>query len=99
MRTSLLILCLPAILYAAATATDSLHRDNPRSPFGSILRLLCFEDVIVDTNYKEFDETRIKTMIRQSNRSREMFYGATKGTARKASVRHNKPSIPLTDRE
>ena len=44
--------------------------------------------VTVDTNYKEFDETRIRTMIRQSNRSREVFYGATKGTARKASVPH-----------
>ena len=42
--------------------------------------------VTVDTNYREFDESRIKTMIRQSNRTREEFYGATKGTARKASV-------------
>jgi len=46
--------------------------------------------VTVDTGYREFDETRIKTMIRRSNRTREVFYGATKGTARKASVRHMK---------
>ena len=42
--------------------------------------------VTVDTNYREFDESRIKTMIRQSNRTREEFYGSTRGTARKASV-------------
>ena len=46
--------------------------------------------VTVDTGYREFDETRIKTMIRQSNRPREMFYGATKGTARKAFVQRPK---------
>jgi predicted RNA binding protein YcfA (HicA-like mRNA interferase family) len=54
--------------------------------------------VTVDTNYREFDETRIKTMIRQSNRTREVFYGATKGTARKASVPHTKLA-PTTDSE
>jgi predicted RNA binding protein YcfA (HicA-like mRNA interferase family) len=42
--------------------------------------------VTVDMGYRDFDESRIKTMIRQSNRTREQFYGATKGTARKASV-------------
>jgi predicted RNA binding protein YcfA (HicA-like mRNA interferase family) len=46
--------------------------------------------VTVDTGYREFDESRIKTMIRQSNRTREKFYGATKGTARKASVQFAK---------
>ena len=54
--------------------------------------------VTVDTNYREFDEKRIKTMIRQSNRTREMFYGATKGTARKASVEFIKLK-PSTDPE
>ena len=52
--------------------------------------------VTVDTNYREFDESRIKTMIRQSNRTRDEFYGATKGTARKASVQFLKPA-PTTD--
>jgi hypothetical protein len=42
--------------------------------------------VTVDMAYSEFDDDLIKSMIRQSNRSREMFYGATKRTARKASV-------------
>lgn len=42
--------------------------------------------VTVDTGYSEFDESLIKGMIRQSNRSRELFYGATKRTAAKASV-------------
>jgi predicted RNA binding protein YcfA (HicA-like mRNA interferase family) len=54
--------------------------------------------VTLDTNYREFDETRIKTMIRQSKRTREVFYGATKGTARKASVPHVKLT-PTTDPE
>jgi predicted RNA binding protein YcfA (HicA-like mRNA interferase family) len=52
--------------------------------------------VTVDTGYREFDESRIKTMIRQSNRTRELFYGATKGTARKASVQFAKPA-PSTE--
>ena len=46
--------------------------------------------VTVDTGYREFDESRIKSMIRQSNRTCEMFYGATKSTARKASVQYAK---------
>jgi predicted RNA binding protein YcfA (HicA-like mRNA interferase family) len=48
--------------------------------------------VTVDMAYAEFDDGLIKSMIRQSNRSREMFYGATKRTARKASV----PFLKLT---
>ena len=52
--------------------------------------------VTVDTNYREFDESRIKTMIRHSNRPREVFYGATKGTARKAAVKFMKLT-PSTD--
>jgi predicted RNA binding protein YcfA (HicA-like mRNA interferase family) len=42
--------------------------------------------VTVDMGYSEFDENRMKTMIRQSNRSREIFYGATKRSAKKAAV-------------
>jgi predicted RNA binding protein YcfA (HicA-like mRNA interferase family) len=48
--------------------------------------------VTVDTAYSEFDEQLIKSMIRQSNRTREVFYGATKRSARKASVRFMKLS-------
>jgi len=42
--------------------------------------------VTVDTAHAEFDDDLVKSMIRQSNRSREEFYGATKRTARKAAV-------------
>lgn len=42
--------------------------------------------VTVDTGYPEFDDALLKSMIRQSNRTREEFYGATKKTARKAAV-------------
>lgn len=54
--------------------------------------------VTVDTNYKEFDESRIKNMIRQSNRTREDFYAATKSTARKASLSFSNP-IPSSEIE
>lgn len=42
--------------------------------------------VTVDMACKEFDDYLMKSMIRQSNRTREQFYGATKRSARKASV-------------
>jgi predicted RNA binding protein YcfA (HicA-like mRNA interferase family) len=42
--------------------------------------------VTVDTGEKEFDDFLIKSMIRQSGLTREEFYGATKRTARRASV-------------
>jgi predicted RNA binding protein YcfA (HicA-like mRNA interferase family) len=42
--------------------------------------------VTVDVGYPNFDDKRIKNMIRQSNRSREEFYGATKRTAQRAAV-------------
>ena len=42
--------------------------------------------VTVDIAEREFDEFLIKSMISQSGRTREEFYGATKKTARKASV-------------
>jgi predicted RNA binding protein YcfA (HicA-like mRNA interferase family) len=48
--------------------------------------------VTVDVARSEFDDGLIKSMILQSNRSREIFYGATKRTARKASV----PFLKLT---
>jgi len=48
--------------------------------------------VTVDMAYPEFDDSLIKSMVLQSNRSREIFYGATKRTARKASVQFLKPT-------
>lgn len=48
--------------------------------------------VTVDVAYSQFDEFLMKSMIRQSNRSREEFYGATKRSAQKASVRYVKIS-------
>jgi predicted RNA binding protein YcfA (HicA-like mRNA interferase family) len=75
--------------------TESSHEQYECAAGGGYPRSI----VTLDTNYRDFDETRIKTMIRQSNRSREMFYGATKGTARKASVPHLKLITPTTDPE
>src|SRR5207302_1399202 len=42
--------------------------------------------VTVDMQYREFDDQMMQNMIRQSNRTRQEFYGATKRSARKASV-------------
>jgi len=42
--------------------------------------------VTVDMHYKDFDADLMRNMIRQSNLTRDEFYGATKRTARKASV-------------
>jgi predicted RNA binding protein YcfA (HicA-like mRNA interferase family) len=39
--------------------------------------------VTIDLHVREFDEDLIKSMIRQSGRSREEFYGATKRTAKR----------------
>jgi predicted RNA binding protein YcfA (HicA-like mRNA interferase family) len=39
--------------------------------------------VTVDTSVDEFREDLMKSMIRQSGRSREEFYGATKRTRKK----------------
>jgi predicted RNA binding protein YcfA (HicA-like mRNA interferase family) len=47
--------------------------------------------VTVDMHHKEFDDQMMRNMIRQSNRTREEFYGATKYSARKASVPFVKP--------
>jgi predicted RNA binding protein YcfA (HicA-like mRNA interferase family) len=42
--------------------------------------------VTVDIGIKEFGEFLLASMIRQSNFSRDEFYGATKKTARRAGV-------------
>ena len=42
--------------------------------------------VSVDVHYKEFDDKLMHSMVRQSGFSRTEFYGATKHTARRASV-------------
>jgi len=67
---------------------DGSHAQYERAASGEYPRSI----VTVDVAYPEFDDALIKSMIRQSNRSREMFYGATKRTARKASV----PFLKLT---
>lgn len=46
--------------------------------------------VTVDVHYKVFDVDLMKSMIRQSGFSANEFYGATKGSARKASVPYAK---------
>jgi predicted RNA binding protein YcfA (HicA-like mRNA interferase family) len=46
--------------------------------------------VTLDEAEREFDAYLIKSMIEQSNRSRDEFYGATKKTAKRASVPHLK---------
>jgi len=51
--------------------------------------------VTVDTGYSDFDSSLVKTMMRQSNRTREEFFGADKVTAKKASVKYLKQSMPL----
>ncbi|MGO4885024.1 MAG: type II toxin-antitoxin system HicA family toxin [Bryobacteraceae bacterium] len=52
--------------------------------------------VTVDMAYPEFGDDLIKSMIRQPNRSRDVFYGATKRTARKASVPLVRPTKPTS---
>ena len=44
----------------------------------------------IDEAEREFDDYLIKSMIRQSKRTREEFYGATKRTAKRAAVPHIK---------
>jgi predicted RNA binding protein YcfA (HicA-like mRNA interferase family) len=48
--------------------------------------------VTVDTHYKEFDDDLMHSMVRQSLFDRKAFYGATKETARRASVPFLSPS-------
>jgi predicted RNA binding protein YcfA (HicA-like mRNA interferase family) len=42
--------------------------------------------VTVDTHYKEFSDDLMHSMVRQSSFGPKEFYGATKHTARRASV-------------
>jgi predicted RNA binding protein YcfA (HicA-like mRNA interferase family) len=56
--------------------------------------------VTVDEGYREINDPKlIQSMIRQSGFSREEFYGATKRTAKKASVRHFVIGVPGTELE
>jgi predicted RNA binding protein YcfA (HicA-like mRNA interferase family) len=48
--------------------------------------------VTVDTHYKEFSGDLMHTMVRQSNFGPQEFYGATKHTARRASVAFLSPA-------
>ena len=47
--------------------------------------------VTVDVVVKEFGDDLMQSMIRQSNFSRDEFYAATKGTARKANMKFSIP--------
>lgn len=42
--------------------------------------------VSVDTHYKEFDDSLMHLIVRESGFDRKQFYGATKHTARRACV-------------
>ena len=50
--------------------------------------------VTVDMHGGDFDDFLMKSMIRQSNRTVEQFYGATKRSALRASVPFLKVSAP-----
>jgi predicted RNA binding protein YcfA (HicA-like mRNA interferase family) len=49
--------------------------------------------VTVDMQKQDFDDYLMKSMIRQSKRTVEEFYGATKRSARKASVPYLKVGV------
>lgn len=49
--------------------------------------------VSVDIHYKDFDDKLIRSMVRQSEFTRQEFYGATKHTARRASVAFFTPEM------
>jgi predicted RNA binding protein YcfA (HicA-like mRNA interferase family) len=61
---------------------DGSHAQWERLPDGRRTRSI----VTVDVSRSEFCEDLMKSMIRQSNLTREEFYSATKRTARKANV-------------
>lgn len=63
--------------------THGSHSHYERAAMGKFPRSV----VTVDDHYPECAENLIKNMIRQSNHSRDEFYGATKGTAQKCGVR------------
>jgi len=62
---------------------DGSHAQYERLATGKYPRSI----VTIDEHYSEFDDDLIKNMIRQSNHSRDEFYGATKSTARKGGVK------------
>lgn len=49
--------------------------------------------VSVDVHYKEFDDNLMHLMVRESGFDRKQFYGATKHTARRASVAFFVPEL------
>jgi predicted RNA binding protein YcfA (HicA-like mRNA interferase family) len=51
--------------------------------------------VTVDMGEKDFGEFHLPSMIRQSNFSRDEFYGATKRTARRAGVGIFHPQVAV----
>lgn len=66
-----------------ARSTEGSHRHYERVKDDSRPRSV----VTVDLAEREFYDFLMKNMIRQSNFTRDEFYGATKRTARRASVK------------
>ena len=54
-----------------------------------------FRRVTVDLHYRDLDDRAIKRLILQSGFTREEFYGSTKESARKISLRADEYPIPL----
>jgi predicted RNA binding protein YcfA (HicA-like mRNA interferase family) len=65
------------------------HRQYERAADGIHPRSI----VTVDMGAGEFEDFLMQSMIRQSNFTRDEFYGATKRTARKAGVRLFVPQV------
>jgi predicted RNA binding protein YcfA (HicA-like mRNA interferase family) len=83
----------PTLTPAEVVAILKAHKFSKKNEVGTHAQYECSKTseyprsvVTVDMGYREFDDGLIKNMIRQSNRSRELFYGATKRTASRASV-------------
>src|ERR1700733_12941088 len=83
----------PPLTPSEVVAILTAHRFSKKHEVGTHVQYECPRTaehprsvVTVDVGYREFDDDLIKSMIRQSNRSREQFYGATKRSAKKANV-------------
>src|SRR5690348_4860598 len=83
----------PPLTPHEVVAILSAHRFSKKHQVGTHAQYECpkSEDrprsvVTVDMGHREFDDDLMKSMIRQSNLTREEFYGATRRTAHKAAV-------------
>jgi len=63
--------------------TQGSHAHYEREAIGKYPRAV----ISIDEHYQQFDDDLIKNMIGQSKHTRDEFYGATKGTAKKGGVR------------